>query len=199
MKKKLVLVFVILFAFLCSACEIPREEKSTVYSYGLWPYYTFEEACEVADLIIVGTVKSVDKTYLVPAIQNPNPKSPSHYMALTDLTISVEKTLKGVEQKEIRYTQEGGETRDTIYVCDEIYELKEGERALLFLSEGDSIITWSVITNYGVIPVDQNGKITVSSTFFPGKSEDARSVQTQMDVDAYAEVISTYLATASAE
>ena len=199
MKKRLTFAFTILFAFLCSACEIPREEKSTVHSYGLWPYYTFEEACEVANSIIIGTVESVDKTYLVPMSLDPDPKRPSNYMAYTDLTIIVEETLKGIPQEKIKYTQNGGETRDTIYVCDEIYELKEGERALLFLSEGDSIITWSVITNYGVIPVDQNGKITVSSTFFPGKSEDARSVQTQMDVDAYAEVISTYLATASAE
>ncbi len=194
MKKRLTFAFTILFAFLCSACEIPREEKSTVHSYGLWPYYTFEEACEVANSIIIGTVESVDKTYLVPMSLDPDPKRPSNYMAYTDLTIIVEETLKGIPQEKIKYTQNGGETRDTIYVCDEIYELKEGERALLFLSEDGF-----VITSYCVIPVNQNGKITVSSTFFPGRSEDARSVQTQMDVDAYAEVISTYLATASAQ
>lgn len=193
MKKKFILIFVILFAFLCSACAIPTEEKSVVHSSGLWPYYTFEEACEIADLIIVGTVKSVDKTYLVPMIENANPKRPSNYIALTDLTITVEKTLKGVEQKEIKYIQEGGETRETVYVCDDVYELKKGERALLFLSADGFVITSECVK-----PVDAYDKISVDSTFFPGKSEDARSVMTKVDVDEYADLISTYLSSQSA-
>lgn len=193
MKKKSILIFTVLFAFLCSACAIPTEEKSVVHSMGLWPYYTFEEACEEADYIFVGTVKSVGKPYLVPMIANANPKRPSNYIALTDLTITVERMLKGVEQKEINYIQEGGETRKTIYVCDDVYELKKDERALLFITEDGYVITADC-----VMPVDAKGKISISSTFFPGKSKNDRSVMTKMDVDEYADIISTYLSSQTA-
>lgn len=186
MKKRIVfsILMLLLLSLLCACGKsgMDSSEKEVVTSYGLYPAYTFEEACDEASTIVIGTVVAVAEPTLYPVLPNKD-----IYDVSTAFTLSVETTIKGDRQDTLIFKQEGGETEDKIYKVEGIELPKKGDRLLLFLNDRGLIIT----PDYGMT-VDSDGNITTS--YFP---EDYNSSKitgaVTISVDDYAALIEGYL------
>ena len=178
-----------IFLLLCAlcACSIDSEKKPKTISYSLWPAYTFEEACDEAVKIVIGTVSSNGKTYLRRVSVHPLRDGKYAYSAFADYTFKVESTLKGEHTSPITYSQSGGETSDHIYISEDMEQAKKGDRFLIFLNENGFAISPSFR-----LLVDADGNVT--SGFFPASCSAMFSASEPISVDEYAELITDYLA-----
>lgn len=175
----------IMLLFALAACQKTTNEKTIVKSGALWPEFTFEEACDQAQTIVIGTVSNVAaaKEY---RLNVPGPKE--SYNAYTDITIKIEEMLKGeVRTESIVYTQSGGETKDTIYVLDGIEPFGKGDRVLIFLNERNSTLSPSfrfvIDDNSNILPYCYPADYLLSET----------AMNSSIPVSDYAALITDYL------
>ncbi len=190
MKKQMFLFFTVLLliSLLCACAtgmtgeSIASAEKTVVLSQGLYPEYTFEEACREANRIVIGTVIEVAEPTLYQVVPDRD-----LYEASTAFTLSVETTIKGEHEDTVIFKQEGGETEDKIYKVEGIELPEKGDRLLLFLNERGLIIT----PDFG-LDVDSNGNIV--TTHFPeGYLSTATADSNTISADDYAGLIKDYL------
>jgi hypothetical protein len=185
LRRFLCLSAIIAFVFLFSACNAEPVEKRKISSHNIWPEYTFEEACDEAVKIVIGTADSVNRTYVLRLSDSPNSKGEYPEFGYTVLNIKVEKTLKGEHQDIIEYIQEGCETEDRIFI-PEGYSLSVGEKALIFIGRNGHMVTYAFLN-----PIDADGNIVTA--YYPEGYTDISS-DYKISVDEYAELITDYLA-----
>jgi len=178
-----VLLSILMICLLCS-CNSEYDEKSIVRSSSLRVIYEFEEACDLAHSIVIAEVTAVPEARVEESIR---PDGKVMYLdAFTDIELKIEKTLKGEQKKTTVFHQEGGETKDRIYIVDGIEILKEGDRVLLFLRESGHAVSPTY-----VLRIDSDNNITPS--YFPTNSVWTASSAGKINVYDYAELITNYI------
>ena len=170
-RRFLILLAALIFVFLFSACQQAPVEKKIIMSQNTWPEYTFEEACDEAARIVIGTVKSVNRTYLSVILEDPLLE-----YGYTVLDIEVEETLKGEHQDIVEYTQDGCETEDRIFRSHDA-ALSEGDHVLVFIGKNGLMLNPSFLRG-----IDADGNI-VTAKFPEGYVPEA-----EMNINGYAEI-----------
>jgi len=178
------LLAIALFLTLCG-CGMDSAEKP-VGMYAIdWVDVDFEEACDKAAAIVIGTVIKVPRARMV---EIPEPEWSTRdpdYEAYTDVKITVEETLKGKHRKTVTYVEIGGETKDMIYRADTVPLLAEGDRVLIFLYADGKMIVPSYLLR---IDADDN----IKTHEFPAHDE-RNGALTTLNVYEYAKLITDHL------
>jgi len=176
-RRVLCLLCAILFAL--GGCEVGTSaEKEIVEVSTSLPTYSFEEACDSAAKIVIGTVRAVERTY--------EESIDGTMRGYTVLKIKVEETLKGKHKRTISYTQTGGETEDTIYTSRDP-ALAVGDKALIFMDENGFMLSSAYLRL-----VDENDNI--STYRYPSYVEREAGAGSLINVYDYADLIEEYLA-----
>ena len=185
MKRRYLSIFLVISLMFClfSACTAAPGEKEISKFFSSRVDYTFEEACDLADSIIIGTVSSVPEARVEMSVL-PNGEERFLGDVHTDVVISVESTLKGEHKSSVIFVEEGGETEDHIYIVDNRELLKEGDRVMIFLHVSGVMLS---PTYMRMIDVDGN----ISTISFP---EGYEHTSNTISIDDYAALISDYLA-----
>jgi len=150
--------------------EIPVSEYYTCEVSALWPGYSFEEAIDTADRIVIGKVTNKSETKKNEGYDDSGKLLVREYYK--DVTIEVESIVKGtLDTNSINYVEPGGEMitiRDdgTASVNNWEYSgvrrLQVGERVLLFLKEKGTALSPAT-----VFVISNEGSINVSSDILP--------------------------------
>ncbi|MBM7868528.1 hypothetical protein GTO89_05090 [Heliobacterium gestii] len=121
---KRTVISVIVLSLLCFIAYKVNEPTVTIAHGSLTMRYTDNKAAKEAKYIVIGTVKK--------HIGFSNEAFP-----MTDMTVEIEKSIKGNLNGEIVFVQEGGfdKEENRIIQIDNYKLLKEGNKYLLFLNE----------------------------------------------------------------
>ena len=185
-RRFLILLAALIFVFLFSACKTDTGDKKIVVSNSLWPEYTFEEACDEAARIIIGTVSSLNRTYVTRVMERPLSDGSYVELGYTVLNIEVEETLKGEHQDTIEYIQKGCETEDRIFMPDS-FALSIGDRVLVFIGGNKLMLTPAFLLH-----IDEDNNVTTN--YLPENYPAAFSASNEIDVEEYAGLIRDCLA-----
>ena len=169
----------------CGMEASERSDKPIIEVHNLWADFSFEEACDIASTIVIGTVSSVADARTV-AFGPPNTDMVA-YDVYTDAVISVEYTLKGEDKDSVVCIQQGGELDDRIYMVDGVELLKEGDRVLVFLDANNHVLTPIYLRL-----IDENEKIQTHK-YPEGYVSTATADSNTISADDYAGLIKDYL------
>ena len=158
-------------------------EKKVIKGEGMWPAYSFASAIDEAATIVYGRVvdKSATKVHQMAYI---NGKSYNEYYK--EVSVEVLDILKGdMDDTTVTYLEFGGETKDVIYVFEDIEPVEINGEYIFFLNNYGAALSPMTL-----LPVD-NGTVLTQGKIMPTFETGTRS--SGVSVESYLRAIESVL------
>ena len=126
------------------------------HSHASYPYYTFQQIVDMADIIAIGNITDKGSHYEQSEIND------MFGYVYTMYAVAVDRQFKGPHVQELLYTVSGGVTEEMILI-DDGFMLEKGDRVMLFLTENerfDNMTTYTPITLDGEYKILNNTHVS---------------------------------------